>query len=763
MSLLARRGRQPRGGRRVPEPAARSPLTVRILRALIVAGLLLPTGCSTSSGPSPADKAAARRIMAQARVAAPRHNGRALASIPQNPAPTTAAAKPVIVRAGAAPLPSLAPAGEGGSAKPAGDVTLTFAGADIRDVIAEILGKTLKLNYVVDPAVKGPVTVDVSQPIPRADLLPMLEAVLNANGATMMRADGMIRIVPLRKAGKPGVAAPLEAGAVSRAIGARTEVFRLHYIAASQMRRVLQKVLPPGQPITADDAHQLLLVQGSAEALHVAADTVKIFDIDQLAGMSMALIPLRHGKPGPVVTELQNVFGATHKAANNSVIRFIPVDRLDAVMVLTRVPGYLDEARAWIARLDRSAPADQRQLYVYYLKHSKAVTVAQTLQGALSGLDVEVAQPAGNGGGSEPPAPGFEPKPEGAAGKGNGAAPPAAAGEVPPLLPPAAASVGPAAAKPGQVGVRIQADAAHNALLISATPRDYALVRKVLQGIDIPPMQVLIEVTVAEVELNNDLRYGVQYFVATGLDHSQGQGILSNQALPSGLLPSGITPTLPGMALALTSSGLQPRVILDALSQLTETRVISTPRLLVLDNQTAQLQVGDVVPIVTQSATSTITSNPLIVNNVQYKETGIVLKVTPQINAGGSVTLSVKLTDSSPEPTTVARINSPSFSQRRLDSTINVKSGTTVLLGGLIMQQNDRGSSGIPILHSLPLIGSLFGTHTHTGRRQELIMLLTPYVVSNDNEARDLTERITQEFENALGPGLPALRRPPRY
>jgi general secretion pathway protein D len=230
--------------------------------------------------------------------------------------------------------------------------------------------------------------------------------------------------------------------------------------------------------------------------------------------------------------------------------------------------------------------------------------------------------------------------------------------------------------------------------------------------------------------------------------------------LTTGLNPFGVTPSVPGFAFSWVTGNQQPRAVLDALSQVTETKVISTPRLLVLSNQMARLQVGDVVPIITQSATSTITSNPLVLNNVTYKETGVVLEVTPRVNAGGVVTMDVNQAVSSVVPTTTSTIDSPTIQQRRLTSTISVKSGETVLLGGMIQQANNRNSSGIPLLNELPGIGALFGTRRGNAGRTELIMLMTPHVIGNEDAARAATARVKREFQEVLDGN--AMRQPRR-
>jgi general secretion pathway protein D len=677
----------------------------------------------------------------------PGERGRAVARVPTDsqPEPTP----PAIVVRGREPdtRPRIAVPDHSGKS---GDVTLNFAGADIRDVVAAILGDALKVNYVVDPEVMGPVTININRPLPRDELLSTLEAVLNSRGATMVQNDGIVRVMPLRKEGKPGSAAPI-ISSPSAPVGQNNGVFNLRYVSATEMQHVLEKVLPPGQVITADDQRRMLVVQGSPTELKLAEDTVRIFDIDQLSGMSMALVPLSRAEPAAMADELKNIFLATRKEADNSTIRFMAVARLNAVMILSRSARYMDEARSWIARLDRERNPNERKVYVYNLQYAKAVQVGQKLQGLLTGIDIQFKAP-GPAAADGLAAPNGVENPDNKDGVIK-----ASTGSKPAAPVPAAAVPVPVPAVPPGPGdrntVRVEADESHNALLISASGRDYELIRQVLEGIDVPPLQVLIEVTVAEVALNDKLNYGVQYFINSGR---------GNVLLTTGQSALGITPPVPGFALAYVTGNFQPRAILDLLSDVTQTKVISTPRLLVLSNQTARLQVGDIVPIITQSATSTVTNNPLILNNVTYKETGVVLEVTPRVNAGGFVTLDVNQSVSDVVNTTTSKIDSPTIRQRRLVSTISVKSGETILLGGLIKQADNRENSGIPVLNELPGVGALFGSRANSAERTELILLLTPRVVSNEAEARDLTAFISQQFSAALDgspmvkPRLPA-------
>jgi general secretion pathway protein D len=704
------------------------------------------TSCAPPQVAKPPDSAAPTTLVQSLPPETKERAEHALGALPQNaeePPP-----KSVVVRGAAAPPGSqaAAPAPQ----EPA-DITLNFAGADIRDVIASVLGATLKLNYVIDPDVTGPVTFNVSRPLRRSEVLDVFEAVLESRGFSLVQSDGILRVMARPADGKTRSAAPL---ATPATIGERIEVFPVHYVAVGDIVAILAKMLPPTVTLVPDERRHLLIARGAGDELRLVEDTLRIFDVDALNNTSVALLPLKNADAATMVIELQNIFDAVRKDPDAGAIRFVPVQRLNAVMVLTREGRLLDQARAWVERLDQTRNMNEQRVYVYYLQYGKAGQVAETLQGALSGLDVEVK--------------GTTPSTTNAAGSTGLATqevPPTAPGfpAPPPLLASPVATVPPAPApageQPSKPSVKIEAEEAHNALLISATPRDYALIRQVLEEIDRPPLQVMIEVTVAEVTLNDTLQYGVQYF----LNSRGNNGGNVSALLTTGTSPFGLTPTTPGFSLAFTAANLQPRVVLDALSGLTQTKVISTPRLMVLDNQTARLQVGDVVPIITQSAASTATSSPLVLSNVQYKETGVVLEVTPRVNSSGYVTLDINQSVSSVEPTTSSAINSPTFSQRRLTSTISVRSGNSILLGGLIQNQDNRNSQGIPLLSDIPVLGALFGNRDDTAVRTELIMFMTPYVVTDDEDAGDITRRVERQFQSVLDRStLVAPRQAPR-
>jgi general secretion pathway protein D len=623
--------------------------------------------------------------------------------------------------------------------RPGGDITLSFDDADIREVVQLVLRDLLNVNYIIDPDVRGTVTVRTGQPLTRDQLLPTLEAILEASNLALVQSGNVYRVSQAQNA--PRAASGVRSGflAQTQARGFTMAVFPLAWIGASEMGRQLEPVLPPGRVLRADDNRNVVVVAGNDREVNLARQTVQLFDVDQMAGQSVLIESLENVDVGTLALELDNVFGGTRKGPLAGQVRLIPLERMNAIMVVSRQPRYLDEARNWIARLDRSRNAAARRTFVYYVQNGKAANLVEVLKGVYPG----------EGGGAvaagvtpvraaglepiEPPTPAPPPAGGQQAPQPAPAAPPAATNPSAPKGPPIAES---------PEGVRIIADETNNAILILATQREYELISETLAKLDIVPLQVLIEANILEVTLRDQLRFGVQYFINTG-----GLGLNTNgfTALTTGA-NTAITPNFPGFGFTISSIN-QPRVVVDALSQVTDVTMLSAPQVMVLDNQAAKLQVGDQVPIVTQVSTSVVTADPRIVNSVQYRDTGVTLEVTPRVNASGLVTLEIAQEVSDVAVTTSSTINSPTISQRKILSTVAIRSGETVALGGLIRESTTGAKQGIPALNDIPFLGVLFGQTSADSRRTELLVLLTPRVVRNDEEARDATSDVRRKYQ----------------
>ncbi|SLN56801.1 type II secretion system secretin GspD [Oceanibacterium hippocampi] len=605
----------------------------------------------------------------------------------------------------------LAKAGRGGGGGLArGDINLSFQDASIREVAQVILGDLLDQSYVIDPRVDGRVTFESGRPVARSALIPALEAALAASGAAMELSGGVYRIVPRAEA-RAGIGPRLS---IDQGAGYSLLVVPLDFIGAGEMAKILEPLLREGQIAYTDTQRNLLILAAPGPELRLARETVDIFDINQMAGHSVLLETLQNADVGDLVIELENVFGGSKSGPLAGLVRFVPIERMNAILVISRQPEYLSEARNWIARLDRTRSATERRLFVYYVQNGKASSIANTLRAVFEERGAPVTLSEADG-----------------------------AAERALTEPDALTPVSAAAPRDGG-NIRIIADESNNAVLVQATSREYRIIEEVLAKLDIVPLQVLIDVKIVEVTLTDGLRFGVQYFLKGDAGRTDSQTVLRNDE-SSGPLSTAIR----GFSFALLRNG-DPRIILDALSELTSLNMVAAPQLMVLDNQPAKLQVGDQVPILTQFSSGLDQADTRQVNSVEYRETGVTLEVTPRVNASGLVTLEIAQEVSQAVPTTVANIDSPTISRRSFLTTVAVNDTSTLVLGGLIRESAEDGDSGIPVLHRLPLVGNLFGSRSTNITRTELLVLISPRVIRNERQANDVTQEMRQRFQAVL-------------
>jgi general secretion pathway protein D len=648
----------------------------------------------------------------------------------------------------------------------AGEVTLNVVDADVREVVRMVLQDALGANYVIDPAVQGTVTVQTSQPVPAADLAPILDAVLRINGAALVREGDLYKVVPLEQAMVSGATPTIYPLPEAGTPGFGIQVVPLRFISAAEAARLIEPFAPPGGTIQLDPTRNLLLLAGGPAELDTLNDLVATFDVDWLAGMSFGLFPLTSAMAGEVVVELEELFGAAEAGPVEGMVRFLPIERLNAVLVISSQPAYLDRARTWIVRLDQVG--EEPQVYVYPVQNGRAADLAGVLSETF-GIEAATVGP------SDLLAPGMEPAGIESTGfeLGESAAEAEAAatadeelgedarrrratgrerlGAARPGL--GAARAGAERRTPGDLasafpeGVRIVADETTNSLVIRAASQDYRKIESALRQLDLIPLQVLIEATIAEVALVGELRYGVEWFFRYG-DVAFNFSRLSPSRAPVDTAPSLVTPQLPGFTALFSNADV--RAVFNALEDVTDLNVISSPQLLVLDNQTARLQVGDQVPIATQSAVSVTDPDAPVVNSIEQRDTGVILSVTPRVNASGLVTMEIEQEISDVVETTTSEIDSPTIRQRRVASTVAVQSGQTVVLGGLISDEVEQRDTGIPVLHRLPIIGPLFGVKGTTDRRTELLVVLTPRAIRSPDQARAVTEELRQRLRGLV-------------
>ena len=625
-----------------------------------------------------------------------------------------------------------------------GNLTLNFEGADLREVVRTILGDILKENYIVDPRVGGTITLRTAKPIPKSAAMHTLEEVLRMNGAVMIReGDGVFRIVPSAVAGKGNATPQLAETGKPLPGGYSIQIVPLKHIGVADMAKILEPLAGEPSSVRIDPLRNLLILSGTQLQLKHMLETIDMFDVDWISGMSVGLFTLQSVDVKTVTGELEKLFGDKNLGPLAGAIRVVPIERLNALLVVTPQAKYLEQARTWVERLDRpGAGGGGQRLYVYPVQNGKAENLATLLNDAFSGKGTQAKAVS-----SPELAPGATPA------EIKSAEPSQANGKE---VRPAASATSVTAGSGDSVGlpqdVRVIADKDNNALLILASPADYESIESAIRKLDVAVRQVLVEVTIAEITLKDELKYGLEWYF--------NNGARINGKLDTGL--GGIAALVPGFSYSWVSKAADVGAVLNALATDSKLKIISSPHITVADNQTAKIQVGDRVPTISQTQTVASTTTATgIISSIQYTETGVMLSVTPRVNAGGQVTMEINQEVSNATPTTTSGIDSPTIQKRTAESTVTVKSGETIILAGLIKEEKNKSTEGLPLLAQIPLIGGLFGTQSWGDNRTELIILITPRVLTDTQDAAAITEEYRSRIKG-LERMLKSVALPPK-
>src|SRR5215813_8111915 len=574
-------------------------------------------------------------------------------------------------------------------------VEMNFEGTDIASAAKTLLGDVLHLNFQIDPRVQGSVTLASVGPVRRKDVLPIFESALRMQDAAIVRDGTFIKIVPISEA---AAHSSISVGAGQPGFG--VSVVPLRYVSASSAAKAAENLIARAGSIKVDQARNLLLVQGTTSEREAAIDVIATFDVEWMRSQSVGVYPLKSTSPESMIQDLERVFETGDGGPGHGVIQFQPISRMNAVMVVTKNPDYLKKTTQWVQRLDR-ADTSGTMVRTYRLRYGNAAEVAKMLANIFGGQQSGAGDSPANqitpgsstretrldslgtgsrNGGSA----GQSGVATGATGSTRSATPIAAAFEAfsnqkntdangPQNTPPISGGAAPHGVFEN---VRITPDTVNNAVLVYSTQEQYRVVERALRDVDRPRLGVAIDATIAEVTLTDKLQYGVQYFLSNNNNVAAGFVGTTAQAIGAAALKT----AAPGFNLLLGSNA-SPKVILSALSSVTDVRVLSSPSIVAMDNQPALLQVGDEVPISTGTATILSNSNAPVVNQIQLLNTGVILKVLPRVNANGSIQLEIDQEVSS-VPYSSQQSLTPTISQRRIHSTIAVMSGQTVLLGG---------------------------------------------------------------------------------
>ncbi|MBB4127985.1 general secretion pathway protein D [Xanthomonas translucens] len=754
-------------------------MTLRLFSLFLAIGLV--AGCATTPSPDvrrgaaidPAVGAAgSTSATADAATGTADPNG-----APDRVAPVIRRGSGTMINSGAAaaPAPSLANASSGSA-------TFNFEGESLHAVVKAILGDMLGQNYVIAPGVQGTVTLATPKPVSPAQALNLLEMVLGWNNARMVYSGGRYNIVPADQA-LAGTVAPSTASPAS-ARGFEVRVVPLKFISASEMKKVLEPYARPNAIVGIDGSRNVITLGGTRAELENYLRTVQIFDVDWLSGMSVGVFPIQSGKAEQVAADLEKVFGENSKTPSAGMFRFMPLENANAVLVITPQARYLDQIQEWLDRID-SAGGGSR-LFSYELKYIKAKDLADRL--------AEVFGAGGNRGDSNASLmPGTQLSQMGSGGlngssdgslggsgslngssdslsSSSGSSSSSSSGG----LGNGSLQLSPRTAGNGSVTLEVQGDKVGvsaveetNTLLVRATPQSWRSIRDVVEKLDVMPMQVHIEAQVAEVSLTGQLQYGVNWFFENSVNASADSAVANTTGLGVGAgLPSAAGRSIWGdIAGKVGSSGLgwtflgkNAAAVISALDKVTNLKLLQTPSVFVRNNAEATLNVGTRIPINSTSINTGLGTDTSY-SSVQYIDTGVILKVRPRVTKDGMVFLDIVQEVSTPGARPAACTSGTStvtnssacnvdINTRRVKTEAAVQSGDTIMLAGLINDSTTDGSAGVPLLSKLPVVGALFGQKTQDKTRNEVIVLLTPTIVRNPQEARNLTDEYGQKFKS---------------
>jgi general secretion pathway protein D len=643
------------------------------------------------------------------------------ADSPRAPAQTSKSGTGTFVRRVAPPSVDTTP----------GDITLNFDGTDIREVVKVILGDVLGVNYLLDPSVSGTASLQTGRPLRREHLIPTLETLLRMNNAALVYRGGTYEVLPLSNALQGRVVPQLGESSSALPTGYSVQVVPLQHIGADEMSKILQPLAPEGSVIRVDNLRNILVIAGTSPELGNLLDTIRVFDVDWMAGLSVGFFTLEYAAAADVVSQLENLLADEGGNPFKGLFRFIPVESANSLLVISPKEKYLAQAKGWIERLDLAEAAgdSSERLFVYRVRHGDAENLASILTQLFSGEEGGARTRLGS------VAPGLRTATaqSGGAGDGEGRqAPRRAVASTVELSSP----------------VSIVADTINNSLLIRSSPRDYKKILDALKQLDLVPLQVLVEATIIEIRLSGNLQYGVQWQFFGGQPSGNRNDQRSEFSLDGTLdsaTESGIAKSFPGFNWAVIRSPDVVRATLSALAGDGLVNVLSSPSVMVLDNQTAKIQVGDQVPVATTQQQGTdVTSR--VVNQIEYRDTGVILSVKPRVTPGGLVQMEIEQDVSTVVATDSSQLNSPTFQTRNITSTVAVRSGQAVVLGGLIQDLREDGKQGVPGLYNLPVVGGLFGERRRSSDRTELVVVLTPQVIASDRDV----EAVTSDFRNRM-------------
>ncbi len=597
---------------------------------------------------------------------------------------------------------------------------ITLDNMDIYPVLDQVLGRILELNYVVDPAIKGTISLNIKGDYTKSEFLDLFNSILQIHNLAITRgAQGLYKVVRKASSAKAG-SEVVNIGERVTHPGDVISVFQLHYLSAAHVIANLRNFISPGAVIVAEPSSNAVLLVDTAENVAKLSKILALMDTDLFKDIHWRFYTLEYTDVDDLSRDLDKIFKTKGLYIRPGIdpggLQILPLKTINSLLVVTKWEEVLDVVGHWVTQLDQEISQKGTQVYVYFVQNGKASNIADLLRQLYGG------------------------KPSERKGKKEVLV----EREKKPAKQQAVPYTGELAGE-----VEIIADEVNNAILIKATQRDYAILSEVLKEIDIVPRQVLIDVLIVDVSLKKGLEYGVQWFLkARGFDTGGGDmtadiglnkpdfGLEEDTLLGSDLA---------GFSAALFS-GKDLRALINLLASETEANIVSAPNILAVDNQESTIEVVEDQPTVGSSQT---TAEGSVTQTIQYRSVGVILKVTPLINESGLVSMEIAQEVSNfLGKSEVEGISSPIFQTRKATTNLVVYDGHTIIIGGLMQTRREKIHSGIPILKDLPILGYLFGSWGFSNDKTELLIAITPHVIQSKEQADALTREFSQKVKS---------------
>lgn len=639
-------------------------------------------------------------------------------------------------------------------------VNFDFADAELGDVV-RLFMELLRENYALDPKVAGKVALHVDAEMSREEIWELFRGVLRMNGATVVLEDGLWRVLLLADAAnavdEQGIVFSGEGGARRR--GQAVQVYQLEYLPVSEFSEVVKPYLSPGSMVYGHEHSGVMLVSDFPHTLRKIERLVSIFDVSAFAGLHMRVYSLKYAQAEEMIKELDGLAEATmFRQQGRERVSFLGLPRLNMIVALTWNESNLAFVEEWVRELDREAPGisamqQKENIFVYYVENGSAKNIVEALEGLFFGTGQSAGSESSSFRRSSRSAWGRDAEETDlSVGEQLAEQQQKASNLIQHSMDFSRTGDQSNRERVGFVGkisedVSFVVDEATNSILVRCAPSDYPLIRGVVEKLDIFPRQVLIEVLIAEINLDETNKLGIEWENIFNLGGSATGTLRVDNSL--GTVTPGVLSPISGGLSYLIGNTERFKAALRASANENNVQILSSPHILASDNQIATIDIGSEVPVVTSQTQKEDTTSTVLTTqqNVQYRNTGILLTVTPHINDKGLVRMEVSQEVSELSDRVVEGISSPIFNKRKAETVLAVKDGQTIVIGGLISQSKNDNYSGVPVLSKVPILKNLVGVQSKGWRNTELMLFITPHVVVHNDDAEFISRRFMDRVE----------------